>query len=58
MPPNHFSKLNQLTENQNTGVLAHSGSQKLLSNVNQQIRSRTPRLVSIAQVLDNFHAWN
>jgi hypothetical protein len=30
----------------------------LQSNVNQQFVSRTPRLMNIAQVLDNFHARN
>jgi hypothetical protein len=58
-PPNYLSELRKShSRHQHSAVLVHSVSQNLLSGVNHQIRSRTPRLMSIAQVLDNFQVLN
>jgi hypothetical protein len=42
------------SQNQNFAVLVHNGSQNFIFNVDQKICSRTPRQVSIAQVLGNL----
>jgi hypothetical protein len=44
------------SENQNSSAVVHSCTQSSQSPMNQKVRSRTRRLVSIAQVLEKFHA--
>jgi hypothetical protein len=46
------------SENYSFAVIVHNGSENLLSDMKQHFRLRTPKLVSITQVLDNFRAWH
>jgi hypothetical protein len=53
-----FLILTKVTKNTNFLTLVYLCWQNVLCKVNQQIVLRTPRLISIIQVLDNVHERN